>query len=441
MTKNFARLVLALGLIAAVFGIGNPGVSSAAPGDIITLDPNTTYQTISGWEVVAQTDFGPFGASRYKTQNDDGDPNNINPDGFQFAKLDYYIDTVVVPMKQLVEANGEELYVNLNFVDWGNNNESHLILQSGTMSTISIGTGQAALGDTVSIDVTVDLLPAGISGFDMDIEIVNPAKAIITGVNFSPNFALTNENLKVDGSTVRIIGVDLGDFGMVGPGDTNVLLATLRVQGLAEGVTTIQVRSMNRMDDDEGSIIPVVSSPGSFEVLNSPPVVNAGPDAVLALGDTFNGTGTINDPGDNVWTGTVDYGDGTIETLSSIVGTAFSLSHTYQNAGLYVVTVNISDDEGAFGADTLQVEVTKIYITLPGLLQPARDLNGDGLAEDINGNGRLDFDDIVKLFKNINTQIVIDNSLDFDFNGNGQPTGVDFDDIVQLFMILVSKFG
>ena len=311
-------------------------------------------------------------------------------------------------------------------------------ISSSVAIMLSVGTGQAALGDTVSISIDLDQLPTGLTGFDMDIEIVDPAIAIITGVNFHTNFPLISENLKADGSSVRIIGVDLGDPGMIGPGATNVNLGTLRVRGLVEGVTNIRVLSLNKMDDDDGNAITALLSSGSIQVLNSPPAVNAGLDAVVALGDVFVGTGSINDPGDSAWSGTVDYGDGTVVTLNTILGTAFSLSHTYQNAGLYVVTVSISDDNGDFGTDTLQVDVTKVYPVLPGLTDPARDLNGDGLAEDINGNGRLDFDDIVKLFQNINSQAVTDNSSDFDFNGNGF---VDMDDIVQLFMMLVSKFG
>lgn len=101
-------------------------------------------------------------------------------------------------------------------------------------------------------------------------------------------------------------------------------------------------------------------------------------------------------------------------------------------------TINVSDSSGSIGIDTVQVGVTNVAAVLPGLTDPAQDLNGDGLAEDVNGNGRLDFNDMVKLFENMSTTTVTDNSRQFDFNGNGF---VDMDDIVQLFMILVSRFG
>ena len=304
-------------------------------------------------------------------------------------------------------------------------------------STLIVGTTQVASGDTISIPMTIDSLPTGLTGYDIDIEVANPAIAVITGVIFSSVFVLTSDSIESDGSGARVIGVDLGSPGLVGPGDTGVELVTLRVQGLVEGVTSINV-TLNRMDDDEGNVIAPALVSGSVQVLNSPQLVNAGPDVVVNLGDNFIASGQINDPGDSAWTGTVDYGDGTSGPLTTTSGTSFSLNHDYQVLGLYIVTVDIFDDDSALGTDTIQVQVSKVYPVLPGLVKPAQDLDGDGLAEDISGNGRLDFDDVVKLFKNVSSQVVTDNYSDFDFNDNGF---MDMDDIVQLFMILVSKFG
>ena len=59
------------------------------------------------------------------------------------------------------------------------------------------------------------------------------------------------------------------------------------------------------------------------------------------------------------------------------------------------------------------------------------DLDRDGLYEDLNGNGRLDFDDVVTLFDMIDilgAHPFI--ALCFDFNHNGR---LDFADVVTLF--------
>jgi len=58
------------------------------------------------------------------------------------------------------------------------------------------------------------------------------------------------------------------------------------------------------------------------------------------------------------------------------------------------------------------------------------DPDGDGLFEDINGNGRLDYEDIQLLFDEFEGDSVRLNKSAYDFNDNGQ---LDFDDIVSLY--------
>jgi hypothetical protein len=155
-------------IILFTTGAGCTPVISAEEA-FISLDPNTTYQTMTGWEAVAQagqldcTGFknykdelfdeavfdlginrlrvelnsstenpvdyfskwqnGEISGSEYRDHwyeiiNDNGDPNTINASGFHFSKLDNTIDTVVLPLKQRLEAQGESLFINLNLVDF-----------------------------------------------------------------------------------------------------------------------------------------------------------------------------------------------------------------------------------------------------------------------------------------------------------------------------------
>ncbi|MGH9174317.1 MAG: hypothetical protein ACRD1H_08160, partial [Vicinamibacterales bacterium] len=149
--------------------------SSAAPPPAqdasITIDPSQTFQTMRGWEAVAQAgqhfsrsfdayapivfdqavdggidrlrlevragsenradsyrDYAAAGypesgnayetwrAKRYETINDNSDPNNINTSGFHFTEIDDTIDLVVNPLRARLAAKGESLYVNLNYV-------------------------------------------------------------------------------------------------------------------------------------------------------------------------------------------------------------------------------------------------------------------------------------------------------------------------------------
>jgi plastocyanin len=60
---------------------------------------------------------------------------------------------------------------------------------------------------------------------------------------------------------------------------------------------------------------------------------------------------------------------------------------------------------------------------------PPTDGDGDGRYEDVNGNGRRDFDDVVSLFEGFEDDSVRSNADAYDFNGNGR---LDFADIVSL---------
>ena len=70
----------------------------------------------------------------------------------------------------------------------------------------------------------------------------------------------------------------------------------------------------------------------------------------------------------------------------------------------------------------------------PGQTVPPTDSDHDGLYEDINGNGRLDFDYIVIFFQNLDWVRDNENIIAFDFNGNGR---IDCDDVVTLYDMLL----
>lgn len=132
----------------------------------ITLSPATTHQTITGWEATAfagepspaferyrdalfdavvddlginrlrvevrsgaesrqdhwsmyrrgEGSYAAWRAVRYSTVNDNGDPSAIDWSGFQFAELDWIVRNVVLPIKKRIEANGERLFINVNYV-------------------------------------------------------------------------------------------------------------------------------------------------------------------------------------------------------------------------------------------------------------------------------------------------------------------------------------
>ncbi len=56
--------------------------------------------------------------------------------------------------------------------------------------------------------------------------------------------------------------------------------------------------------------------------------------------------------------------------------------------------VTETDSDGRRGSDVVKVTVLAFYSPLPGMATPAQDFDGDGKAEDVNGNCRRDFMDI-----------------------------------------------
>jgi O-glycosyl hydrolase len=169
-TGNVALLAL-IALSALVL----PGCRSTDDA-LITIDPSRTYQTMKGWEVSARLweqdkqqdrydrswlahrdeifdrlvnelgidrvrieirsgaenpidywsafEKGEIGYNaakhrRYETINDNDDPDVANAAGFQLAETDWQVEQIVLPLKRRIEANGEKLYLNLVYVDFG----------------------------------------------------------------------------------------------------------------------------------------------------------------------------------------------------------------------------------------------------------------------------------------------------------------------------------
>ncbi len=183
---NTITRVTCVTLILLVLAGSWPVGARIAPNTTITLDPRTTYQTITGWEAVAQAgqlecaidpatgkydpllfhaykeslfdqavadginrirlevrsgsenpvDYfslylsGQITRQEWKTHwhdivNDNNNPHQIDNAGFQFAEIDDQIEKIILPLKERLEARGETLFLNINYVDFSGSAFEH----------------------------------------------------------------------------------------------------------------------------------------------------------------------------------------------------------------------------------------------------------------------------------------------------------------------------
>ncbi len=106
--------------------------------------------------------------------------------------------------------------------------------------------------------------------------------------------------------------------------------------------------------DDDGASS---TKTATVTVTNVAPSVNAFAGATLLPGEGYAATGSFGDPGDDSWTATVNYGDGSGTHPLALAGKSFSLAHGYAAAGSYTVTVTVTDDLGAADSRTATVTV------------------------------------------------------------------------------------
>lgn len=163
--KNAVQNTFAGG--GGAYGNGDCILAKLAPPSTITVDPGTTYQTISGWEAVAfaldpgnpafpnfrdtlfdlavndlginrvrleirsgvennndnwsdyqagNIEYQTWRSRRYATVNDNADPHTIDWAGFHFSEMDDAIERIVNPLRAVCQVSGEPLVVNINYV-------------------------------------------------------------------------------------------------------------------------------------------------------------------------------------------------------------------------------------------------------------------------------------------------------------------------------------
>ncbi|MBB2910470.1 putative repeat protein (TIGR01451 family) [Streptosporangium becharense] len=158
-----------------------------------------------------------------------------------------------------------------------------------------------------------------------------------------------------------------------GPGGGTVT-ATRTFTAARQGAAVVLVTDSK--GDTTGQPVPYVIEKAAP---NTAPVVTAGPDVELTMGETLHRVVSFADPDSTSWTAAVDYGDGAGPAPVTPAGQKITLEHRWATAGTYPVIVTVRDDGG------LQTSATFLATVVPAQTPnqaPQVKLTGPGTAEE-----------------------------------------------------------
>jgi PKD repeat protein len=228
-------------------------------------------------------------------------------------------------------------------------------------------------GNTVGVTVTDDDGDSNSDTFTVNVS--NVAPAVEAGSNQTADEGDTvslNPATFTDPGTAdtHSATIDWGD-GTVEAGTVNQAANTVSGSHVYADNSNYTV-TVTVMDDDGESN----SDSFTMTVNNVAPTVDAGSNQNVNQGDTVSlDPATFTDPGTaDTHTATINWGDGTVEagTVNQGAGTV-SGSHVYTQAGTYMVTVTVTDDDGGSNSDTFTVVVVGpdvYYIYMPAAMNP-----------------------------------------------------------------------
>lgn len=141
-------------------------------------------------------------------------------------------------------------------------------------------------------------------------------------------------------------------------------------------------------------------------------------------------------PGDSVWLKAVDLDNKVQIGAGNLILSTLKIKGGNPGNASIIINVNSMDDDNGEAIDPITVS-TRINVVsvvpLPGMDLLPSDPDGNGLFEDMNGNRRIDFSDVVLFFKYFEWIPYNEPVEYFDFNRNRR---IDFNDIVKLFEML-----
>jgi len=117
--------------------------------------------------------------------------------------------------------------------------------------TVVVGDASTTPDETTTVDVVLTSVPDGLSGYYLELSVEASETARIQSASYPDRFGLTSEPaIGDDGGGVALEAADIE--GAIGPGATDVTLATVTVAGVEPGEVGVAVEP-RQFDADDGS--------------------------------------------------------------------------------------------------------------------------------------------------------------------------------------------
>ena len=306
------------------------------------------------------------------------------------------------------------------------------------------GADEITVGNTVEYDLIIDGATQGIGAFDFSISVRDSSVATITDIDFTQNVREDDTAITNDGGRLDLRGAMLGSpFSAA----DSITIATVEVTAEQAGAAT-------SVEFDMGSFPDGLFGAGAeqYEVASSPPrTLRVEFLAEIAIGDQQSAGGTsvtideVDMGNEGAYVGVWRSNNGTPTQLlgvknvdSSGVVENIVVDLDQQMSGTESIIAAVHPDDGSGNPNTSQILTSDSATVevgppqIPGLPNPPQDPDGDGLYEDIRGDGSIDILDVQAFFNNLNTPEVQDNSEAYNFSGV-DPTEVTILDVQELF--------
>jgi DNA/RNA endonuclease G (NUC1)/PKD repeat protein len=221
---------------------------------------------------------------------------------------------------------------------------------------------------------TVDAVEA-LSGYDI-LALLDDQIEIAVESNTKPPVAAINGPFTGnEGSSISMSGAGSSDPD----GDALTYAWSFGDGATASGATTSHTYAQNgnytvtlTVTDARGLISTTTTTAA---VSNVAPTI-AFSAATILPGESYSASGSFADPGDDSWSGVVNYGDGSAAETLALSGMTFALAHTYATAGSFTVSVAINDGSvtttrtATVTVDSWTTGVDKLDLMVAGLGMP-----------------------------------------------------------------------